>query len=294
MRAPRANSHDRLSNVVSSQLDPAPPDLSGHKTQGLEGVIVGAGCAIAACDMDNMELGLESGGDSRSATQHRFGTRRARHRHHDALAWLPRCSALLTAQEFEQLLFRLVGEEPESELTKRDEVLGSEEVVESLWNHLRCVDFTVEQSSTELLGRGVDQLYLVGSAHHRIRHTFVHRRSRQVFNCIRNALEVLNVDCRNDVDPRLKKFEHLLPALLVFPRAGHDRVRELINKGEPWLSQENCVEIHLLKAHASIGNLAVRDDLKPIEQRFSGWPAVTLGIADHDVDSVLAPPLALA
>ena len=62
---------------------------------------------------------------------------RARHGHHDALAWLPRCSALLTAQEFEQLFFRLVGEEPECELTKRDEVLRSEEVVESLGNHLR-------------------------------------------------------------------------------------------------------------------------------------------------------------
>ena len=83
----------------------------------------------------------------------------------------------------------------------------------------------------------------------------------------------------------LEDFESLL-AGLVEAYKPIDKVEEL--------AVETIAMIHLRKARASIGNLAVRDDLKPIEQRFSGWPAVTLGVADHDVDSVLTPPLALA
>ncbi len=122
----------------------------------------------------------------------------------------------------------------------------------------------------------------------------MHRRSRQLFNCIRNARKVLDVDCREDIDPRLKKLDYLLPPLLVLPRAGHDRVREFIDEGKSWLSQEDCVQIHFLNARTSIDNLAIRDDFKPIEQCFRGWPAVTLGVADHDVDSVFKPTVALA
>jgi hypothetical protein len=69
----------------------------------------------------------------------------------------------------------------------------------------------VQHATSELLGRRVDQLDLIRFAHDPIRDTFPDPRSRHVLDLVGDALQVLDVDGSDDVDPRGEDFQDILP-----------------------------------------------------------------------------------
>ena len=63
--------------------------------------------------------------------------------------------------------------------------------------------------------------------------------------------EVLDVDVRDDVDPGLEQFLHVLPALLV-ARSRDVGVGELVDQRDLGMPGQHRVEVHFLEGHAPV------------------------------------------
>ncbi len=72
----------------------------------------------------------------------------------------------------QELLLGLVGDETQRQLPQGHQVLFAEEVGQGVLDLRRRVDVAVHHPPPELLGRRVDELELVGLAHHPVRHPF--------------------------------------------------------------------------------------------------------------------------
>ena len=77
------------------------------------------------------------------------------------------------------------------------------------------VDVAVGHAPAQCLGRLVDQLDLVGGAHDLVGDRLLLADAGDPLDDVVQRLEVLDVDRRDDVDPRVEEFLDVLPALLV-------------------------------------------------------------------------------
>ena len=71
---------------------------------------------------------------------------------------------------------------------------------------LRHVDLALFQTLQEVVRGKIDQLDIIGLFEHRVRHRFTHPHSGDLSNHIVQALQMLHVDGRIDVDARLQEF----------------------------------------------------------------------------------------
>ena len=62
------------------------------------------------------------------------------------------------------------------------------------------VDLAFPQPLNQVIGREIDQLDAVGAVEHRIRHGLAHPHMGDLRDHVVEALDVLDVDCRVDVD----------------------------------------------------------------------------------------------
>ena len=92
--------------------------------------------------------------------------------------------------------------------------------------------------------------------------------------------------------PGVEQLLDVLPALLV-PRAGHVRVRELVDERDLRAPREDRVDVHLLERRAAVLDALARDDLEVADLVGRLRAAVRLDEADDDVLAVLAPAPAL-
>ena len=95
-------------------------------------------------------------------------------------------------------------------------------------------------------------------------------------------LEVLDVDVGDDVDAGVQQFLDVLPALLV-PRAGHVRVRELVDQRDLGPAGEDRVEVHLRELGTPVVDRRAWEDLEALQQRRGVRAAVRLDERDHHV-----------
>ena len=92
--------------------------------------------------------------------------------------------------------------------------------------------------------------------------------------------------------PGLEQLLDVLPALLV-PRAGHVRVRELVDERDLRPPGEHGVDVHLLEDAVAVAHPLARDDLEVADLLGRLAPAVRLDEADDDVLAVLGAAPAL-
>ena len=78
---------------------------------------------------------------------------------------------------------------------------------------LRHIDFALLQTLEQIIGRQVDQLYLVGPLDDPIRHGFAHAYASDLGDHIVQAFEMLDVDGGVDIDAGLQQLLDILPAL---------------------------------------------------------------------------------
>ena len=194
-----------------------------------------------------MEIGFGPGRDPRRPTDHGVGAVRAGDRHDDPLARLPQRIGMPLTEVGEELLFGLVGDEPQRELAQRHQVLGAEEMGQGVGHLLRRVDVAVDHAPAQRLGRGVDQLQLVGSAHDPVGHPLADPGAGHALDRIGDALEVLHVHRGDDRDPGVDELHDVLPPLLVAPRPGDVRVGELVDERQLGSPGQHGVDVHLLE-----------------------------------------------
>ena len=94
----------------------------------------------------------------------------------------------------------LLGDLPQSDLAQRGQVLDPEEVVERGLDPFLRVDLAGLQPRDQRLGGEVDEDDLVGDGDHGVGDRLAHTRPGQLGDAVVEALEVLDVDGREDID----------------------------------------------------------------------------------------------
>ena len=152
----------------------------------------------------------------------------------------------------ESLGLDLLGDLAQRDLAQRGEVLDLEEVVQRGLDPLAGVDLAREQPLDQRLRRDVDQHDLVGDADHRVGHGLADADAGQLGDLVVEALQMLDVDGREHVDPRRQHVLDVLVALLVLD-SGSVGVRELVDQAQLRRAAQDRRQIHLLE-HACRGS----------------------------------------
>ena len=227
---------------------------------------------------------LGGGHPARPADQLRGGGARS-HRDEQALAGTPDRLESSDRAHFPKALVDVLGDESQGEFAKGGQVRVLEEVLRRPGRPAVHVDLALAQALAEGLGRDVHELDLVGKAEHGVGNGLVHRRSGDLPDGVRPALDVLDIEGRKDVDARVQEFHDVLKAFGM-PRSGSIGVREFVYQDELGLALQNTLKVHLGELDILVGNPLAGDFGKSGSQGVCLDPAVGFNDADDHVDPV--------
>ena len=108
------------------------------------------------------------------------------------------------------------------------------------------VDLAGAQALLQRLGREVDEHDLVGLVEDPVGEGLADADAGQLEDRVVEALEVLDVDGRDDVDAGVEHLVDVLVALLV-AHAGRVRVRELVDQRQLGRARDHRVDVHLVE-----------------------------------------------
>ena len=180
----------------------------------------------------------------------------------------------------------------ERELAQRRQVALTEVVAERRVDSLGRVDVAVGHAAPQGFGGRVDELDLVGGANPGVGHRLALCDAGDALDDVVQALEVLDVHRRDDIDARFEQLLDVLPALRVSTARGIG-VRELVDERHRGMASEHSVEVHLVESRAAVLDLPPRDDLEVAELLDRLRAGVGLDETDHDVGAPLGPAAAL-
>jgi hypothetical protein len=173
----------------------------------------------------------------------------------------------------------------ERELAQGRQVLLAEEGQERALDLVAGVDLPRLEPELELLGCDVHEHHLVRLVEHPVGKGLAHPHARQLEHQVVQALEVLDVHRRDDVDAGVEDLLDVLVALAV-RRARGVRVGKLVDEGELRRAAHDPLDVDLLEPDAPVLDDPARHDLEPLGQDGRLRPVVRLEVADHDVDPV--------
>jgi hypothetical protein len=176
-------------------------------------------------------------------------------RHGQALLVAARRLAGLPHQALD---LHVLGDLAQRGLAQGGQALDLEEVVERRLHALGAIDLAGPQAPDQRLGGEVDQHHLVGRREHLVRDRLADARPGELGYLVVEALQVLDVDSREHVDPGLDHRAHVLVALLVLDtrRIG---VGELVDQAQLRLAREHRRKVHLLQRRAAIDQATARE-----------------------------------
>ena len=225
--------------------------------------------------------------DPLGSADQRLTTGQFADRNHDAVASRPGAAEPKRSHIIEHPRIDRLRGPPQRQLAKRRQIGFREEVTERARRFLRKIDFAGFQPLDQLVGRNVDNLDL---RHFKdaVRHRLADAHPRETRDDIVQALDVLDVDRRVNVDAGGKKFLDILIALRM-AAARRVRVRKLIDQNQARRPLKNGVDVHLAQGAAFIGHVTPGNDFMPADQRFRFDATVRFDNADHHIDAVPPP-----
>ena len=186
-------------------------------------------------------------------------------------------------------LVHRVGHLAEGHLAEGPEIGGGEEVQQGRLDPFLGVHLPSPQARLQRLGRQVDEHHLVGVEEQLVGDRLADAHARQLEDAVVEALEVLDVDGRDDVDAG--ELQHLDVLVTLRARhAGRVGVRELVHEGDLGRARDHRIDVHVAQRHAAVLDLERGDDLQALRHRGGLGPPVGLQPPDDDVLPV-APPL---
>jgi hypothetical protein len=143
----------------------------------------------------------------------------------------------------------------------------------------------VGHAPAQALGRHVDQLDLIGVAHHLVGHGLALGHTRDLAHDVVQRFQVLDVDGGEHADAGAEDLLHVLPALGV--TASRDvGVRQLVDQDQGGAPGQDGVDVHLLEGLGAVRNLLAGQDLETLLLVCGVGPIVGFDEADEHV----APP----
>ena len=173
-----------------------------------------------------------------------------------------------------------LGRVAQGQLPQGQQVALAEEVVPGVAGLIGKVDLPLLQADEQLVRREVHQLDFVGPLQHRVGHVLPHDHAGDLGHHVLQAVQVLDVQGAVDVDARLQKFQHVLPALGM-PRPHHVRVGQFVHEDQARAALQGRSQVEFRNELARVRQLLPGQHLQPFEQ--GGGFAATVGL-DHADD----------
>jgi hypothetical protein len=238
------------------------------------------------------------------ARAHHFVCRRAAaHCHQHAFAHAERARNRMGAQMVEHLCIDRPGRTAQRQFAQCAQVRLGKEVAERAAGLLRDIDLARLEPRDQLVGRDVDHLDL-GSVEHAVGQGLAHADAGERGDKVVEAFEVLDVECREHVDPGVEHFLHVLPALVMADGGMVARVAastagrvagrrdigvgQFVDQHQRGVAGEDGVEVHLVEHLPVMVDGAARDDLETGHARLGLGAAMGLDHPDHHVLARLA------
>ena len=186
-----------------------------------------------------------------------------------------------------------MGDLRQRDLAEPGQVRRGEEVLQGRVDPLGRVDLAGVEPLDQVLDRDVDVDDLVGLGQHPVGNPFLDPDAGRPLDLVVEALQVLDVHRRDDVDPRVEQVLDVLVALGVAATRGVG-VGELVDQADRRPARQDGVEVHLAERDAAVLDDAGRDDLEVADLLLGLGAAVGLDEADDDVHALGLEPMPLA
>lgn len=174
------------------------------------------------------------------------------------------------------------GHPPQGQLAKGEEIPLLEEVFDGPGRLTGDVDLALPQSLDQVVGRYIHEFDLVRAVEDGIGDRLADHDSRNPGDHIIEALQVLDVKRREDVDARVEQLLDVLPPLRI-GRARGVRVRKLVDEHQHRTPLQRPFEVKLLENGAPMLDLSLRQEVQSQDQRQGFAADVRLDIADDHV-----------
>src|SRR6267378_4321715 len=237
---------------------------------------------LRGLDVGDDPVGMQRGGEAAAGANQALRELARADAHEDQLACLPHLADALVLAVDAHLLVHALGGAAQGQLAQRDQVALAEEILDRGFRLRRKIDLAFLQTLEQLVGREVHQLDLVGTVEHRIRHGLLHAHAGDPTDDVVQALQVLDIEGRIHVDPRVEQLLDVVPALGV-ARAGGVGVGELVDDDESRATLERGVEVELAQLRTAVLHRPCGEDFEAIEKRRRVGALVRLDDADDDV-----------
>ena len=178
-----------------------------------------------------------------------------------------------------------IGGPPQREFAQRHQIALAEEIVGGALDLLRQIDLAGPQAFQQFVGGDIDQDHLFGIVEDGIRHGLPYAHIGDAAHHVVEALQMLNIQRRENVDARRQQFFDVLPSLRV-ARALHIRVSEFVDQDERGTAQQRGVEIEFVEIFAPIFHEFRGKNFQIGQERGRLRAAVSLDDADDDVPAL--------
>ena len=148
------------------------------------------------------------------------------------------------------------------------------------------IDLAGLQARQQVVRRQVDELDLVGLVENAVRQGLLLPHAGDPGDDVVEALEMLDIERRPDVDAGVEQLLHVLPALGVTRQRlalGDVRVREFVDEQVAGSRASAASRSNSRRDDAAVADLEERQLLQPFEQPLGLDAPVRLDVADHDV-----------
>ncbi len=239
-------------------------------------------------DVDRRPMRAETVGDAPRIAHEGERCRALADADQETVACRPRTGDGMRAHIGEHLLVDALRRATQRQLAQRRQIAGLEIVLERALGLMRNVDLALVQALNEIAGGEVDKLDLVRLVQHAVRQRLAHADTGDLRDDVVEALDMLDVERRVDVD---SGGDQLLDVEIALGVAAARRVGvgELVDEDQLRPSRQHGVDIHLVELAPLVLDAPPRDDLEAGDQRFGLLAAMRLDDADDDVDAFRQP-----
>ena len=182
------------------------------------------------------------------------------------------------------VVFHVFRSAAQGNLPQRDQVALAEKVLRGAFGLLRQVHLAGLEAADQFVRRDIDQDDLVGAVEHRVGHRLVDPNAGDGAHGAVQALKVLDVEGRPDIDACVQQLLHVLPSL-VMARPFDVRMRQFIDQHYVRLARQGGVQVELLERAAAVRHVPQRQQGQPGEK--VGGLAAAMGL--NHTDQHVAP-----
>ncbi len=176
-----------------------------------------------------------------------------------ALAGGPRVANRMIVAVFAHGRIDALGCRAQRELAQCDQIALAEKRLERVPALFRRIDLALAHALQQVVGRQVDEFDFVGGVEYAVGYRFAHGDAGDLRDDIVEALDVLHIDRRIDVDAGLEQLDDVHPAFRM-ACAGMVAVREFIDEDDLRMALERGVEIEFDQCQAAMLELLRRQD----------------------------------